>query len=84
MSELDAWVNTTEGAALTGYAQGTVRMLARTHRVTARKVGRDWLVERRGLLEYRDAMERLGLDKHDPRRGSREPEWSMDEAREGQ
>ena len=34
--------------------------------VEARKVGRDWLIWRESLLAYRDRMDSLGREKHNP------------------
>lgn len=68
MVELAAseWVNTSEGAELTGLSIDYVRRLARAGRVEARKVGRDWLIEWASLLEFKAAMDRLGAQKHSP------------------
>jgi len=60
------WVNTTEGAELTGLSVDYVRRLARANRIEARKVGRDWLIERASLLAFKTAMDRLGSGKHNP------------------
>jgi hypothetical protein len=43
-----------------------MRQLAQRGRVEARKVGRDWLVNRESLLAYKRAMDRLGNQKHNP------------------
>lgn len=66
MSELDEWITTEKGAGITGYCAGYVRMLAREGRITAQRAGRDWLVNRDSLLEYKRKMDRLGTDKHNP------------------
>ena len=55
-----------EGAALAGYSPVYVRLLARDKRIEARKVGRDWLIERASLLAFKAAMDALGSDKHNP------------------
>jgi hypothetical protein len=66
MTEFEKWVNTTNGAILTGYSQAYMRILARSGQVEARKVGRDWLVNRESLLAYKRRMDRLGPQKHNP------------------
>ena len=66
MSELEGWINTIEAAQLTGYSQAYVRQLARKGQVEARKVSRDWLINRDELLEYKTRMDRLGAGKHNP------------------
>jgi excisionase family DNA binding protein len=60
------WVNTAEGAELTGLSVDYVRRLARAGRIEARKVGRDWLIERASLLAFKATMDALGSDKHNP------------------
>jgi hypothetical protein len=74
-SGLDAWINTTEAEALTDYSQAYVRILARSGHVDARKVGRDWLVNRESLLAHKAQMDRLGPEKHSP--------WRRELAEEG-
>lgn len=66
MSVLNGWITTDEGAALTGYSAAYVRMLARTGRIPARRVGRDWVVDRKELLAHKARMDALGPDKHNP------------------
>ena len=66
MSKLEDWVNTTEAAHLTDYSQAYMRILARSGQVEARKVGRDWLIKRESLLAYKQRMDRLGPQKHNP------------------
>jgi len=70
----EGWVNTREAAQLTGYTVAYMRQLAIKGRIEARRVGRDWLIERASLLEYRDRMDRLGAQRHDPRAPWREGE----------
>jgi excisionase family DNA binding protein len=66
MSEFEGWVNTTEAATLTGYSQAYMRMLAHSGQVEARKMGRDWLINRESLLAYKHQMDVLGPEKHNP------------------
>lgn len=62
----EGWVDTTTAAELTGYTTAYMRILARKERIEARKVGRDWLIERASLLAFKAAMDRLGNEKHNP------------------
>jgi len=66
IEQLQEWITTNLAQALTGYSQAYMRQLAQRGRVEARKVGRDWLVNRESLLEYKLAMDRLGSQKHNP------------------
>lgn len=66
MNTLEDWLNTTEAAELTGYSQAYMRMLARRGEVEARKVSRDWLLNKQDLLAFKQRMDRLGSDKHNP------------------
>lgn len=66
MNKLENWLNTTRAAQLTSYSQAYMRILARSGQVEARKVGRDWLVNRESLLAYKSRMDRLGPQKHNP------------------
>ena len=63
---VNEWLNTSEGAELTGFSVDYVRRLARAGRIEARKVGRDWLIERASLLAFKAQMDRLGAQKHSP------------------
>jgi excisionase family DNA binding protein len=64
------WITTDEAGELTGYSKAYLRGLASGGRVEARKIGRDWLVERESLLAYKAQMDALGGQRHNPwRRG---------------
>lgn len=67
MGELEEWVSTEDAAKLTGYHIKYLRELVRKGRILARKVSRDWLVNRKSLLAYKAKMDSLGTAKHDPR-----------------
>ena len=71
----DGWVTIAQAAEIAGYSRAYVRQLANRGRIDARKVGRDWLVDRAGLEAYRQQMEALGPGKHDP--------WREDLASQG-
>jgi len=62
----EGWVDTRTAAELTGYTAAYMRQLALGDKIVARKVGRDWLIERASLLAYKARMERLGTEKHNP------------------
>lgn len=64
----DDMITTTQGAELTGYSVVYVRQLARYGVIKAKKLGRDWLVSRAGLLAYKAKMDRLGSEKFNPYR----------------
>ena len=66
MSELEDWVTTKGAADLTDYNVNYLRDLLRKGRVEARKLGRDWLINRESLLAYKRRMDRLGPQKHNP------------------
>ena len=62
----EGWISVQDGAELVGYSAVYVRLLARQARIEARKVGRDWLIERASLLAFKAQMDRLGAQKHSP------------------
>jgi excisionase family DNA binding protein len=66
MTELDGWTNTKGASESTGYSTAYVRRLAHRGRITAKKVGRDWLVDLACILAHKLSMERLGEQKHSP------------------
>jgi excisionase family DNA binding protein len=67
------WSTTKEAAELTGYAPTHIRRLIRNSQVEGKKFGRDWMVKREALLEYKRRMDDLGTEKHDPwRTGARQ------------
>jgi excisionase family DNA binding protein len=71
----DGWITTDEAQALTGYSVAYLRRLCNRGDVEARKVRRDWLIYRASLMEYKEQMDRLGAQKHNP--------WRPDLAEEG-
>ncbi len=60
------WITTNQAAELSGYSSAYIRQLAIGGRITARKVGRDWLIKRESLLAYKRHMDELGPAKHNP------------------
>ena len=63
---VEGWITTIEAEILTGYSQAYMRQLACNGKVKARKVGRDWLINRESLLAYKHQMDILGPEKHNP------------------
>ena len=47
------WVTTAEAAQIADYTPTRVRQLAKAGRVSARKIGRDWLVKLESLMTYK-------------------------------
>jgi excisionase family DNA binding protein len=54
------WITTTEAAGLAGYSPVTLRQLAREGRITACKMGRDWLLRKEAVLLYVEELEKTG------------------------
>jgi excisionase family DNA binding protein len=69
---IDGWITTDRAASLTGYRAAYLSELARSGRVKAQKMGRDWWLDREDLLRYKATMDELGSRRHDPRRN---PQW---------
>jgi excisionase family DNA binding protein len=69
------WITTKEAAELTGYHAVHIRRLLREGTIEGRKSGRDWMMDRESLREYKGRMNRLGPAKHDPpRTAARSPD----------
>ncbi len=62
------WLTTDQAAQVSGYSVAYMRRLVRQGRVKARKVQREWLVNRDSLLGYKDRMDDLGRAKFSPQR----------------
>jgi excisionase family DNA binding protein len=66
------WLTVAEASVLTGYSMQYVRRLTRQGRVKSRKWANTWMINRKGLLDYKRKMDGLGSSKHDPwRTGAR-------------
>lgn len=63
---LEGWITTVQAAKLTGYKRAHIRYLLKEGHIPSRRVGRDWLVYKESLLEYKAHMDRLGKHKHNP------------------
>jgi hypothetical protein len=74
MDTLEGWVNTSQAAEVSGYTVQHIRRLATRGQVVGKQVGRDWLVDRVSLLQYKAKMARLGSDKHNPQAPWRDQE----------
>ena len=81
---IDGWLTTRGAAELSGYSAKYLRRLARQGRIDARKVGRDWLINRESLLAYVAEMDCLGPAKHNPWRSTTRGERSGSEERNEQ
>lgn len=67
------WITTEEAAEPTGYNASYFRTLAGKGRFKARKLGRDWILDKAEVIAYAEEMQRLGRSKHDPwRTGARQ------------
>jgi hypothetical protein len=62
----DGWITTGEAQALTGYTTAYARWLANQGKVEARKVGRDWLINKQSLLDHKAKMDAMGNQRHNP------------------
>ncbi len=60
MVDIKGWLTTVDAARLTGYNLEYVRRLVRTHKVEAKKWGRDWMISQASLLGYKEKEERRG------------------------
>jgi excisionase family DNA binding protein len=59
-------ITTREAQALTGYDPAYIRHLAKQGKILARKVGRDWLIDLASLQAYKQQMDTLGDQRHNP------------------
>jgi excisionase family DNA binding protein len=62
----EGWITTKEATVLTGYKMAHIRNLARTGKIEAKRIGRDWLLDRGSVLAYKARMDVLGPQKHNP------------------
>jgi excisionase family DNA binding protein len=62
----EGWISISEAETATGYARAYLRRLATQGRVRACKIGRDWLINHESLLAYKERMDTLGTDRHNP------------------
>ncbi len=60
------WITTQEAAEMTGYTPEHVRRLVTSGKVKGQRWGRDWQIDRRSLLAYVKAAEKLG-EKRGPK-----------------
>lgn len=74
-STLENWLTTSQAKKLTGYTAIYLRRLANRKQVEARKIGRDWLINQESLLAYKQEMDALGPQRHNP--------WRKDLAQQG-
>ena len=50
--DMDSLISISEGAKLTPYTPDFIRQLARSHKITAVKIGRDWLTTPAAIRQY--------------------------------
>ena len=46
------WITTLDAAQITGYNVEQIRRLARTGKITSKKWGKEWMIDKTSLLEY--------------------------------
>jgi len=51
------WISVEEAASLTGYDNEYLWWLCRTERITCKKLGRMWFIDKENLQDYRARME---------------------------
>ena len=71
MDELEEWISTEAAGDLSGFSRAYLRRLIKAGRILARKVARDWLINRESLLDYKRRMDALGPQKFNWRRSRR-------------
>jgi excisionase family DNA binding protein len=54
------WITTSEAAELSGYTLDHLRALIREKKITARKFGIVWQIDRKSVIAYLRKMEELG------------------------
>jgi excisionase family DNA binding protein len=54
------WITTKQAARVSGYHPDTIRELVRMGKVKGQKFGEVWQIDRRSLLAYVKAAEKLG------------------------
>lgn len=65
---LPDWITTEEAAEVSGYHVNYIRRLMRQGKVTGRKAGLMWWIDRDSLRSYLDTVKELGAEKFRPHR----------------
>ena len=60
MSSQDDWITSAEAVEISGYGPNYIRDLIYARKIIARKWARSWQISRSSLLEYLDAVKKLG------------------------
>ena len=63
----DEWLTVQEAAKLTGYHAEYLRLLIREGKITARKFGPVWAIDKSSLLTYLKIAEKSSDRRHGPR-----------------
>ena len=63
------WISVTEGARLTGYTPEHIRRLVASGKVKGQRFASVWQIDRRSLLTYVKAVEKLGVKRGPKPRG---------------
>lgn len=56
-------ITTVEASRLTGYNRDTIRRLILAGKVKGERLGRDWLVDQRSLMDYIKQAEKKGAKR---------------------
>ncbi len=63
------WITTKEAAELSGYHSEYIRQLIKSRKLRAQKFGEVWQIDRRSLLVYLKAVEKMGAKRGPKPRG---------------
>jgi len=64
---IDEWVTVEEAAELTGYHAEYIRTLTRAGKLTARKFGPVWAINKSSLMTYLKTAEKSADRRHGPK-----------------
>jgi excisionase family DNA binding protein len=66
VDEVANMVSVNKAAELTGYSVTYIRKLARDGQIKAAQWGRAWMIDKVDLLAFKEKMESMGSEKHNP------------------
>lgn len=55
---MDNWITVDDAEKISGYDQNHIRMLARVGKVTGRKFGNTWMIDKNSILQYAKGREK--------------------------